>query len=57
MGLWPALPMALLLALCEFGGGLLILLGFLTLLGALAVAPTIIVAMAAVTEQDGFFKD
>jgi len=49
--------MALLLALCEFGGGLLILLGFLTLLGALAVAPTIIVAMAAVTEQDGFFKD
>lgn len=54
-GLRPAELMAVLAGLSEFGAGLLILLGLLTPLGALALAIVMVTATATDTGQNGFF--
>lgn len=54
-GLEPAEFMAVAAGLSEFGGGLLILLGLLTRLGALALAIVMVTATATDTGQNGFF--
>lgn len=55
IGIRPAGPMAVVAALTEFGGGLLVLTGLLTPLGALAVAGTMIIAIVKVHGKSGFF--
>lgn len=54
-GLEPAEVMAVLAGLSEFGGGLLVLLGLLTPLAALALALVMVVATRTDTGQNGFF--
>lgn len=54
-GLEPAGLLAVMLGVSEFGGGLLLLLGFLTPLGALATAAVMVGAIAVDTGQYGFF--
>ena len=57
IGIKPGRVMAPLAALSEFGGGLLVLVGLLTPLGALAVAGTMVVAIAKVHGKNGFFAE
>lgn len=56
LGLRPGRPLALLAGLCEFVGGMLVLIGFLTPLGALLIAITMLVAIARVHGKNGFFN-
>jgi putative oxidoreductase len=56
MGLQPARPFAVLAALAEFVGGLLIALGFLYPIGPLVVIGNLIVAIALVHWAKGFFN-
>jgi putative oxidoreductase len=55
MGFRPDWLFALLVSLQEFGGGLLLAVGFLTPLGSLAVVAAMVVAVALVHWQKGFF--
>lgn len=54
-GLEPAELMAVMAGLSEFVGGVLVLLGLLTPLGAIAIAAAMLTAIAADTGQNGFF--
>jgi putative oxidoreductase len=54
-GLTPAYPLAVLVALVEFAGGLLLILGALTLFAALALAINMAVAIWKVHAAHGFF--
>jgi putative oxidoreductase len=56
MGVKPAKPMAILAALAEFVGGILVMLGFLTPLAALALIGVMIVAVLTVHLKNGFFN-
>lgn len=56
MGFKPARLHASVTGLAEFGGGMLLALGFLTPLGAAAVAGVMIVAIATVHWSNGFFN-
>jgi putative oxidoreductase len=51
----PAQPWAWIAALSEFGGGLLLALGFLSPLGSLAIAGAMLVAIATVHLPRGFW--
>src|SRR4030081_3392550 len=51
----PARPWAWIAALSEFGGGLLLALGFLSPLGSLAIAGAMLVAIATVHLPRGFW--
>ena len=51
----PALPWAWIAALAEFGGGILLALGFLSPLGSLAIAGSMLVAIATVHLPRGFW--
>jgi putative oxidoreductase len=51
----PAEPWAWVAALSEFGGGLLLALGFLSPVGSLAIAGAMLVAIATVHLPRGFF--
>jgi putative oxidoreductase len=51
----PAQPWAWVAALSEFGGGLLLALGFLSPIGSLAIAGAMLVAIATVHFPRGFF--
>jgi putative oxidoreductase len=55
IGFRPGTTFAALAGLNEFGGGLLLLLGLLTPLGASAVVATMIVALFSVHLRNGFF--
>lgn len=57
IGLKPGRTMALLAGLAEFGGGLLVLVGFLTPLGAFALIAVQAVAIARVRVPNGFFNE
>ncbi len=57
IGLKPGGAMALLAGLAEFGGGLLVLVGFLTPLGAFAIIAVQAVAIARVHVPNGFFNE
>ena len=52
----PAAPWAWIAALSEFGGGLLFALGLLSPLGSLAIAGTMLVAIATVHWANGFWN-
>jgi putative oxidoreductase len=52
----PAAPWAWIAALSELGGGLLFALGLLTPLGSLAIAGTMLVAIATVHWANGFWN-
>jgi putative oxidoreductase len=56
MGFKPARVHAWVVGLAEFGGGSLLVLGFLTPLGAAAVAGVMFVAIATVHWTNGFFN-
>lgn len=56
IGVKPGSTMALLAALSEFGGGLLVLLGLLTPVGTLAIIAVMIVAILRVHLANGFFN-
>src|SRR5688572_28731180 len=56
MGFKPARLHATATGLAEFGGGILLALGFLTPLGAAAVAGVMFVAIATVHWSKGFFN-
>ena len=51
----PALPWAWVAALAEFGGGILLAIGFLSPLGNLAIAGSMLVAIATVHLSRGFW--
>jgi putative oxidoreductase len=55
LGVKPARPMAILAGLAEFGGGILVMLGLLTPLAALALIVVMIVAVLTVHLKNGFF--
>lgn len=55
LGLGPGFPLALLVGLVEFGGGLMLILGALTLYAALALAANMAVAIWKVHLAGGFF--
>lgn len=55
LGLWPALPLAVLVGGVEFVGGLMLVLGALTPIAALALAVTSAVAIWKVHAAHGFF--
>ena len=55
IGLKPGSVMAPLAGAVEFGGGLLVLAGLLTRLGAVGLAGTMVVAIAKVHGKNGFF--
>ena len=57
IGLKPGYLMALLAGLSEFGGGLLVFVGFLTPLGALAIIATMVMAIAKVHAPNGLFNE
>jgi putative oxidoreductase len=57
IGLKPGRTMALLAGLAEFSGGLLVLVGFLTPLGAFALIAVQAVAIARVHAPNGFFNE
>ena len=57
IGLKPGRTMAFLAGLAEFGGGLLVLVGFLTPLGAFALIAVQAVAIARVHAPNGFFNE
>lgn len=52
----PAVPWAWIAALSELGGGLLLALGLLSPLGSLAIAGTMLVAVATVHWANGFWN-
>ena len=52
----PARPWALIAALSEFGGGLLLALGFLSPFGNIAIAGAMLVAVATVHLSKGFWN-
>jgi putative oxidoreductase len=56
MGLTPARVYAAVNGLAEFGGGVLLVLGLLTPLGAAAVVGVMLVAIATVHWKNGFFN-
>jgi putative oxidoreductase len=56
LGVKPARPMAILAGLAEFVGGILVMLGFLTPVAALALIVVMIVAIVAVHLKNGFFN-
>ena len=56
LGVKPAKPMAILAGLAEFVGGILVILGFLTPLAALALIGVMIVAVLTVHLKNGFFN-
>lgn len=56
LGIRPSRPFAIVAGLAEFGGGVLLALGFLTPLGAAAAASAMIVAIVAVHLPRGFFN-
>lgn len=55
LGIRPGMFWAVLAGLGEFGGGILVGLGLLTPLGALAIIITMVVAIAAATGRQGFW--
>jgi len=55
LGVKPAKPMAILAGLAEFVGGILVMLGFITPLAALALIVVMIVAVITVHLRNGFF--
>jgi putative oxidoreductase len=55
LGLWPASFWAFMAGLSEFGGGLLLLLGFLSPVGALGIAAPMLVAVLVVHWQKGLW--
>jgi putative oxidoreductase len=55
LGLTPAYPLALLIGLIEFAGGLMLIAGALTLYVALALALNMLVAIWKVHLANGFF--
>jgi putative oxidoreductase len=55
LGLGPGFPLALLVGLVEFGGGLLLVAGALTMFAALALAIDMAVAIWKVHSSGGFF--
>ncbi len=55
LGLGPGFPLAVLVGLVEFGGGLMLILGALTLFAALALAIDMAVAIWKVHLAGGFF--
>src|SRR3954451_2943662 len=55
LGVKPAKPMAILAGLAEFLGGILVILGFLAPLAALALIGVMIVAILRVHLKTGFF--
>jgi putative oxidoreductase len=57
IGLKPGHAMALLAGLAEFGGGLLVLAGFLTPLGAFAIIAVMAMAIVRVHVPNGFFNE
>ncbi len=57
LGIQPAKFMALMVALVEFGGGIALLLGFLTRLAAAGITVTMIVAVSLIHGKKGFFAD
>jgi putative oxidoreductase len=57
LGLKPGHAMALLAGLAEFGGGLLVLVGFLTPLGAFATIAVMAMAIVKVHVPNGFFNE
>ena len=56
LGIKPALPMAILAGLSESIGGILVILGLLTPLAALALIVVMIVAVLTVHLKKGFFN-
>jgi putative oxidoreductase len=56
LGVKPARPMAVLAGLAELVGGILVMLGFLTPLAALALIAVMIVAILTVHLRNGFFN-
>ena len=56
IGVRPGRLMALMAGLAEFGGGILVILGFLTPLAALALIGVMIVAVLTVHLKNGFFN-
>ncbi len=56
LGVKLAKPMAILAGLAEFVGGILVILGFLTPLAALALIGVMIVAVLTVHLKNGFFN-
>jgi len=54
-GFRPGVPFAAAAGLTEFGGGILMTLGFLTPLGAAGIVSTMIVAMMSMHVKNGFF--
>jgi putative oxidoreductase len=57
LGIKPGRTMALLAGLSEFGGGLLVAIGFLTPLAALAIIATMVVAISKVHAPNGLFNE
>ena len=57
LGIRPARPMALLAGLAEFIGGILVAVGFLTPLAAVALISVMVVAVLAVHLKNGFFAE
>lgn len=55
LGLEPEMLFAVLVGVAEFGGGLLLILGLLTPLGAAAIAGVMVGAIATVSGTNGFF--
>jgi putative oxidoreductase len=55
LGLTPAYPLALLVGLVEFAGGIMLILGALTLVAALALTINMAVAVWKVHLANGFF--
>jgi putative oxidoreductase len=55
LGMGPGMPLAILLTLVEFGGGLLLILGAFTLIAAAALALNMLVAVWKVHFANGFF--
>lgn len=57
LGLSPAMPLAALVGVVEFVGGLMLILGALTVLAALALTVNMLVAIWKVHAAHGFFLD
>jgi putative oxidoreductase len=55
LGIRPGRPMALLASLAEFVGGILVAVGFLTPLAAVALTAVMVVAVLTVHLKNGFF--
>jgi putative oxidoreductase len=57
LGLGPAMPLAILVGLVEFGGGLMLLAGAFTAIAAIVLVIDMAVAIWAVHASHGFFLD